>query len=77
MQNEKPLQLKLDELGEWFTTWRIPVNLKKCGVIECFGSLGHSTNCKYTLFGENLKSVQAERDLGVLINSNFSYKQHI
>ena len=68
------LQSKLDELGNWFKTWRMPVNINKCGVLE-FSSL-NLTNT-YKLLGENLKIVQSERDLGLVINSDFSCKQHI
>ena len=68
------LQLKLDFLGNWFTTWRMPINISKCGVLEF-----SSTNLpkQYKLLGENLKIVEAERDLGLLINSELSFKQHI
>jgi len=68
------LQSKLDILGNWFTTWRMPVNISKCGVLEF---LNTSFPKQYKLLGESIKVVETERDLGLLINSDLSNKQHI
>ena len=68
------LQANLDTLGNWFKQWKMPVNVSKSGIVT-FGS--NILLSKYTLYGEPLKEVPRERDLGILMDSTLIYKQHI
>ena len=69
------LQENLNKMGEWFEKWKMPVNLKKSGVLR----IGFSDNYKqfYSLYNEQLKELQLERDLGVIIDGSLSNKPHI
>ena len=69
------LQENLNKMGEWFKKWKMPVNVKKSGVLR----IGFSDNYKqfYSLYNEQLKELQLERDLGVIIDGSLSNKPHI
>ena len=67
-------QSDLYQLSNWESLWGLRFNIDKCKVLH-FGRLNPET--KY-LFGDNeLKSVDEERDLGVLFDASFNFKSHI
>jgi hypothetical protein len=69
------LQSNLDLMGDWFIKWRMPVNVKKSGVLK-FGFSNNYPN-SYNLYSEQLKVLQSERDLGVIMDGSLSNKPHI
>jgi hypothetical protein len=63
------LQSSLDSLFEWSTKWNLPINYDKCSVMalgsqDPFGA--------YHIGGHLLKSVSQEKDLGVILKSDFT-----
>jgi hypothetical protein len=67
------LQTNLDRLGNWFTTWKMPVNVKKSGLV----AFGTKISYPLTLYGEPLKILQSEKDLGIIMDGSLSFKCHI
>ena len=67
------IQSNLNKLSDWFLTWKVPINIKKSGIIH-FGSQNSSQ--QYELCGTKLELFQ-ERDLGFIIDNKLSYKHHI
>ena len=60
------LQKDLDKLYSWSQTWQMQFNVDKCSIIY----LGHDNRqCKYMLGNSVLKSSDAERDLGIIIDN--------
>jgi hypothetical protein len=54
------LQRSRDTLGQWFVTWKMPVNVGKCAVVK-FGRPNEQLHADYTLHGNVLKISQAEK----------------
>ena len=67
--------MKIDALHEWSNKWTMPFNTKKCEVIIL--GKGSLTDPEYTLGGIPLKCVQQTRYLGVEMQSNLRFEQHI
>jgi hypothetical protein len=57
----------LSNLVKWSKDWMMLFNTEKCKVVH-FGR--NNQNCEYSLNSVNIKSVNEERDLGVIIQSN-------
>ena len=55
-------------IQDWSETWQMKFNIDKCKVIH-FGSRNTSGKC--LLNGEVIKTVEEERDLGILVHKNF------
>ena len=68
------IQSNLNKLSDWFLTWKMPINIKKSGIIH-FGSQNSSQ--QYELYCSKLELFQRERDLGVIMDNKLSYKHHI
>ncbi len=71
------LQSDLNKLEEWVNTWLLRFNIDKCHVL----TLGKLENImythRYTLGGEELEHVFEEKDLGVYVDSELSFDEHI
>ena len=71
------LQSDLDALEEWSNIWLLRFNPEKCHVL----SLGKLEDTKFTkrykLYNNELDHVFEEKDLGVTIDSNLSFEDHI
>jgi ribonucleases P/MRP protein subunit RPP40 len=68
----KAMQRDLDKIYQWGVKWQMEFNLDKCVVMH----LGHKNrNHRYTLNGTVLKSVDEERDLGVVIDNKLKLKK--
>ena len=67
MRSEKKLQDDLDKLTEWANKWQMSFNTNKSKVVH----VGR-TNQKfsYVMNGQNLDTVDSEKDLGVMISSD-------
>ena len=62
------LQSALDALDSWCQKWMLPINASKCSVLPVGGKQPFGV---YHLGGNLLKEVEVERDLGILISSDF------
>ena len=68
------LQYDLNELCKWAKRWCLNINYDKCKVIH-FGHANKAFN--YKLNDILIKSSNNEKILGVVIDSNLSFKEHI
>ena len=71
------LQRDLRKLEEWSNTWLLQFNAEKCHVL----TLGRFENIKhahqYTLCNNELEHVSEEKDLGVTIDEELKFAEHI
>ena len=70
------LQADLDRLSHWCDTNGMELNVKKCHLMV-FGRGRGLTDEIYTINGCPLQSVSQIKDLGVVLDSNLSFKPHI
>ena len=77
-EDSKELQLSIDKLVEWSTTWLLHFNNKKCKVIH-LGKNNPSSNYYMSVDNQSLllESSKAERDLGVLVDPLLDFDKHI
>jgi len=79
--DEDQLQLCLDDLGKWTETWQLTISIKKCQTLQ-IGSRAllkyNQPNCRqYHIGSDNLPSVQSVVDLGVTVDRNIKFNEHI
>ena len=71
------LQSDIDLLEEWSNTWLLKFHPDKCHVL----TTGKFENIQYThryrVYGRELEHVFEEKDLGVVIDSNLNFEDHI
>ena len=71
------LQADINTLEEWSNTWLLRFNPKKCHVL----SLGKIEDTMYTMrykvYGNEMEHVFDEKDLGVTIDSQLTFEDHI
>ena len=71
------LQSDITLLEDWSKTWLLTFNPDKCHVL----TLGKFENIKhahrYTIYGQELEHVSDEKDLGVVIDSELKFVEHI
>ena len=72
--HENPLQLSLNNVFAWSADNLLPLNLKKCSIVQ-FGK--HNPRSSYYLNNTCLDTHSSERDLGVVIDDKLSFEQHI
>ena len=71
------LQKDLDKLVKWSKEWLLSFNAAKCHVLSIgnFENIVHAHN--YTMNGTELEHVFEEKDLGVIIDSQLKFDEHI
>ena len=71
------LQEDLNRLEEWSRDWLLVFHPDKCKIL----TLGRHENIMYahnfTLFGQELEHIDEEKDLGVIIDSELTFENHI
>lgn len=71
------IQKDIEELEKWSKDWLLQFHPDKCHVL----TIGKFTNIKhahpYTLNGNQLEHVFIEKDLGVVIDAELSFEEHI
>ena len=70
------LQQDLDNLSLWSLNWKLNFNEAKCALVR------FSSGCPHVIYGYNINgheiSVQgSQRDLGIIISSDLSWREHI
>ena len=77
MNDALHLQSDIDTLTRWAEKWGMEFNREKCHVL----TLGKFEDTKYThryeLGGEEIEHVFTEKDLGITIDSELKYDEHI
>ena len=69
------LQQDLDSLIQWCAKWKLSINSSKCAALRFF--LSSSTPPLYYIEGQAIKQVDQYKDLGILVQSNLSWSEHI
>ena len=70
------LQKDLEKVWRWGKKWEMEFNIKKCSIME-FGRSKNRIIGTYKLGDEEVKKVEYEKDLGVVITNNMSPDKHI
>lgn len=72
--DSKTMQDALNMLFKWADTWQLGISYKKCSALP----VGSPNLDRVFAFGSNtVANVSCVRDLGVLIDSNLSFAEHI
>ena len=71
------LQKDIDALNRWSDMWLLKFNTDKCHVLTMgkFENIVHTQ--RYTLYGDELDHVFEEKDLGVIIDMELTFEEHI
>ena len=71
--DRKKLQDTLDELVRWSQSWCMEFNISKCKIMH----VGRGNpKFKYFMNGEELKQVEEEKDIGVLVHQSLKPSKH-
>jgi len=68
------LQTNLDRLVKWSQDWQLIFNSKKCKVLHIGKK---NSQHEYIMDGNVLESIQSEKDLGVYVDSELSFEEHV
>ena len=72
--DDDSLQRDLDALQNWSATWLMHFHPEKCKVMR----LGRRrTNTQYHMNNVILEEIEAEKDLGVQVDNQLSFKSHV
>ena len=76
-QDSLKLQSDIDKLEAWTKIWLLRFNADKCHVLTMgkFENILHTH--RYKIGGKELEHVFEEKDLGVLVDSDLSFEEHI
>lgn len=71
------LQADINKLEEWSRIWQLHFNHEKCHVLTMgkFENTQHTQ--RYTVYGNEMEHVFDEKDLGVTIDSELKFEDHI
>ena len=69
------LQKSIDKVLAWFNKWLMSVNVDKCKIMR-FGGKG-TADYKYYMNNNLVKEVKSIRDLGVIMQADLKFKDHI
>ena len=71
------LQADINSVGSWSKTWLLTFHPDKCHVL----TIGKFTNIRHThrykVYGKELEHVFAEKDLGVVIDGDLNFEEHM
>ena len=70
------LQVDLDDLQKWTSTWLVEFNVDKCQLLRVTNKR-KSIHRNYTLNGKQLPVVDSVKYLGVTFDCKLSWKEHI
>ena len=73
--DQKRFQNNIDGLSLWAANWKMPFNASKCQVIG-FGQ-HHTSVPKYRLDNANITCVQETKYLGITIQGDLKFNNHI
>ena len=68
------LQLGFDFVHNWSLAWQLSLSVTKCTVLQLCRSLGTGS---YIINNINLPMCHKTRDLGILVESEINFKEHI
>ena len=71
--DQENLQSDFKKLDNWSQEWLLKFNPEKCSHLH----LGKYTGTSYKLANITIKKTRAEKDLGIIIDSNLDFKEHV
>lgn len=71
--DSRMLQMDLDNLAAWSSTWQLAFNVSKCKSLHFGRTNQHSA---YTLNDTQLEQASEERDLGIIVDVDLKFRQH-
>lgn len=71
------VQIDLEKIALWAQVNQLKLNLQKCKVLSFGRGRVNSFTFQYRLFNEDLELVTKMKDLGILFQSNFEFKEHL
>ena len=71
-EDRKKFQEGIDGLARWSQDWQLLFNVGKCKILH-FGK--KNKRFKYTMNGQEMEEVEAEKDVGVLVTTNLEPSQ--
>ena len=71
------LQADIDALEEWSDIWLLKFNAKKCHVLSLGRMEDTQYTMRYTVYKNEMEHVFEEKDLGVTIDSQLTFEDHI
>lgn len=72
-ENCKKLQADVNNLVSWTHRWGMKLNHSKCSVMHCGP---RNKNYNYTIDGKSIKKTKEEKDLGLTVDSSFTWSLH-
>ena len=70
------LQKDLSALGTWSSNWILPFNDSKCTLLSIRGKSFSETSETYVINNNPVRSVNFQRDLGIILTSDLSWNEH-
>lgn len=70
------LQDDLTKLEEWSDKWLLKFHPEKCKHMKISNSKNEETNT-YKLLGQDIETVTQEKDIGVIIDSELTFENHL
>ena len=74
---EEKLQLDLNEISKWAESSLMKLNLTKCHTLTLTGRTKQSERNYISNGGKQLSKVESEKELGVIVDSQLHYREHI
>ena len=76
-EDAETLQADINNLEKWSQTWLLSFNPKKCHVLTLgkFDNIRHTK--RYTMYASEIEHVFDEKDLGITIDSELKFEDHI
>ena len=71
------LQEDISELETWSNIWQLGFNADKCHVLTLGKFENNQLAYQYQISGQELEHVDHEKDLGIIIDSELSFAEHI
>ena len=65
----------LKVLEEWEDTWSLRFNSEKCKTLHL--DRNENPSNEYAIHGDILETIESEKDLGLVLNSNFKWDEQI
>jgi len=75
-RDEDALQSSLDALARWSRDWQLKISTSKCAVLNIH-RLSAEPPRDYTLAGSAVRNCDSVKDLGVIVDSDLKFSQHI
>ena len=76
--NRTLMQVEIDKIVQWAEKWKMKINVDKTkAMVMASTSKDSSWDPKFTVMGENIKTVQEYKFLGVTVDSELRFRGHI